>query len=369
MCSIQSSRYKTVLKRCRFVHSRGAIKARERAHSAASKRRSSSLFCIMVLILIASPAPAQVSATFRISQRATISQRIGPALVSLDYSRPGARGRSPLFGKVVHWGEIWTPGANEATVLELSDSVTIEGHDVPAGRWSLWMIPSNVGAWELVLDPADSLFHTQRPELGGERQIRFPVRTEADAHTEFLTWSFPQVDRDRAMLVMEWGTTRVPLQIEVDFPMPVFTVTADVAAQYTGEWEITFLVGPDPAQLPPPAPMQLVHGENGTLISKLPPQIFMPPDPGAAADTASMSAQERERAAAQRILSDPSAHPFDVILVPRTRGMFLLGFVENGVLLDIENLLWEFEFEGNRAVRFTTRDDKDQLVAQGRRMQ
>lgn len=329
-----------------------------------------SVTALMTSIFIASPAPAQMSASYRISQRATISQRIGPTLVSVEYSRPLARGRSPLFGKVVHWGEVWTPGANEATVLELSDSATIEGHTVPAGRWSVWMIPSNVGSWELVLDPADSLFHTQRPELGGERQIRVPLRTEPVEHVEILTWSFPHVGRDNATLEMTWGTTRVPLQIEVDFPMPVITMPADVAALYTGQWEMTFLVAPDSAQLPPPMPMELVHGENGTLISKLPPQLFMPPGTDAPEDTTSMSAQERERAAAQRAVADSAVMTmFDMILVPRTRGMFLFGFVENDLLLDVENLLWEFEFERDRAVRFTVRDDRDQLMARGRRLQ
>src|SRR5690606_31430555 len=110
------------------------------------------------------------------SQRATISQMLGSTKVALDYSRPLMRDRSDVFGKVVHWGELWTPGANEATVLELSHEVKLNGHEVPAGRWSMWIIPSQVGPWELVLDPRDSLFHTERPELTDE-QVRFVVET------------------------------------------------------------------------------------------------------------------------------------------------------------------------------------------------
>ena len=37
--------------------------------------------------------------------------------ITLDFSRPVARGRDSLFGGVVHWGELWTPGANWATKL------------------------------------------------------------------------------------------------------------------------------------------------------------------------------------------------------------------------------------------------------------
>jgi hypothetical protein len=325
------------------------------------------LACAVALVSTPLSGWAQGSTAYRISQRATISQRIASATLSIDYSRPLARGRSPLFGNVVHWGEIWTPGANEATVLDVSEEVTIEGHQVAAGRWSVWMIPSDVGPWELILDPSDSLFHTERPALGGDQQIRFPVKTETGEPVEILTWSFPSVQRDRATLQLAWGSVRVPLQVEVEFTMPEITMPAADAAQYTGQWEVTFMMGQAPAQLPPAVPMEVVHTGAGSLVTRLPPELLAPPDPIADSAAAATTAQERERAEARAARANPAAMNWEVILVPRGRGTFLLGFTENGVLLDVENVLYEFEFEGGRAVRFTARDHLDQLVARGSR--
>ena len=61
-------------------------------------------------------------------------------MVTINYARPRARGRSPLFGKVVRWGDTWTPGANWATTLEVSREVRLDGHPIPKGKYSVWFV-------------------------------------------------------------------------------------------------------------------------------------------------------------------------------------------------------------------------------------
>lgn len=334
--------------------------------------------CATIALLSAAPAvgSAQITSEYRISQRAAVVQHLANTTIQVDYSRPIARGRSPLFGNVIHWGEVWTPGANEATVLELSDTVELEGHSVPAGRWSVWLVPSNVGPWEILLDPRDSLFHTQRPEIGAESQIRVPVEPQPVEHVELLTWSFPHVTRTAATLQFAWGTTAVPLEIRVDAETPLITVPPDQAELYVGDWEITFEQSPGmPAgPLPPPQIMTVRHDDDGHLAMRWPPGVFgPPPDSTAAAPAApdTLSAQERERAEARRQLADMDVDMYSIVLVPRTRGLFLLGFIENasGLLLDIERVFHEFEFEDGRAVRLTIRAEDDVLLARGTRKQ
>src|SRR3989449_7459114 len=66
------------------------------------------------------------------------------ATVAVRYSRPSMRGRV-VFGNVVPWNQVWRTGANEATVLETSADLTVAGTAVPAGKYSLWTIPSPTG--------------------------------------------------------------------------------------------------------------------------------------------------------------------------------------------------------------------------------
>jgi hypothetical protein len=159
-------------------------------------------------------APPAVTAQVRLSERATVSQTVDGTVITLDYARPRVRGRSPIFGRRVHWGEVWTPGANMATTLEVSRDVTIDGHAVPRGRYSLWLVVDESERWTLLLDTTWSRFHTARPpEDGG--LVRFPVRAASGPVTEVLTFSFPDVTDTGAVLQFQWDdrVIRIPITV------------------------------------------------------------------------------------------------------------------------------------------------------------
>lgn len=322
---------------------------------------------VTMLIAMAAGAAAQdPDGVYRISQRASVSQNLGNAVISVDYSRPLARDRADLFGQVVHWGELWTPGANEASVLEVSEEVSINGNAVPEGRWSMWVIPSRVGPWELVLDARDTLFHTERPELTDE-QIRFVVEVDdGAAHTEALTWAFPHIADDGGILRMNWGSTQIDLAVEVQPNKPDLTVAAEVAAMYVGDWPATFTENPETGQAMPPSVLSIRHADDGSLMGSFPPGTFAPPEgaaPGQPAHDPDMTPQERERAEARQVLATPPEGAFEFVLVPRAHGVFLFGWVQDGVLLEVAEFFHEFEFEGDRAVRLTIRDPEDRVFA------
>jgi hypothetical protein len=97
------------------------------------------------LVALALAAPAPAVAQPRGSERATVTQMVNGTTISIDFGRPVARGRENLFGGVIHWDEVWTPGANWATTLEVDRPVTLNGHRVRPGRDSVWLEPRQQG--------------------------------------------------------------------------------------------------------------------------------------------------------------------------------------------------------------------------------
>ncbi|MEZ5392362.1 MAG: DUF2911 domain-containing protein [Bryobacterales bacterium] len=77
------------------------------------------------------------------------------------YSRPAARGRD-LFGGLVKWGEVWTPGANQATTLEFDKDIKVGRETIAAGRYSVWAIPGEA-EWTILLDENADRFHIEKP--------------------------------------------------------------------------------------------------------------------------------------------------------------------------------------------------------------
>jgi hypothetical protein len=146
------------------------------------------------------------------SQAAIVGQRIANTEITVTYSRPVARGRT-LFGGIVPYGEAWDPGADQATAIEVTRGIRIEGHALAAGKYSVWMIP-RPDVWTVIFSKAGDTYHTPYP---GESQdaLRFDVMPRTGPHTETLTFDFPLVEGKDAQLQFRWGTVTIPLRVTV----------------------------------------------------------------------------------------------------------------------------------------------------------
>lgn len=75
----------------------------------------------------------------------TVRAKVGQANVEIAYSRPLKRGRV-IFGNVVPWNHVWRAGANAATQLTTSGDLLFGSTVLPAGKYTLWMMPTSTGA-------------------------------------------------------------------------------------------------------------------------------------------------------------------------------------------------------------------------------
>ena len=128
------------------------------------------------------------------------------------YSRPHKQGRK-IFGSLVHYGEPWRLGANEATEMELFEPVTIQNKKIPKGRYILYCIPyqdhwtivfnSNIFSWGLKPDTSKDLY-------------KFDVPTEPITNPiEYFTMVFEKKDEHNVDLLMTWDEVLVRLPIKI----------------------------------------------------------------------------------------------------------------------------------------------------------
>lgn len=279
-------------------------------------------------------AISDLSAQVRASEPARIAQTIDGTELTLEYSRPRVRGRDSLFGKVVKWEEVWTPGANWATTLEVSKDIRLDGHPVAKGKYSVWLAVHPAGPWTMVLDPRHRRFHTQHPDSTAE-QIRFEVTPAEGPFSEVLTWSFPEIRVTGATLAMQWGATRVAFQVDVQ-PSYRLATSRGKAAPYVGRYEFAW-TGKEPGDTSAPITLTISQ-QDSTLVGEWNPAPW------------------------------PEAGPF--ILIPIKDDWFIAGFTEKGELYEVvKDMVIEFTRpRGQRlATAFEVRGEKDSLMATGRR--
>jgi len=140
-----------------------------------------------------------------------VTQSVNGTEISIRYYRPVLRGRAPFPG-VVGWGRTWTPGADSATRVETTGELEIEGKKLPAGKYSLWLIPQEKDAWTVIFNRSADAFHLSYDESADALRIQAHATTSPQS-VETLEMSFPLVDADSAVMQLQWGSVVLPLHV------------------------------------------------------------------------------------------------------------------------------------------------------------
>lgn len=142
-----------------------------------------------------------------------MEQKVGLTDVTLEYSRPGMRGRT-IFGDLVPFGEVWRTGANSNTKITFSTDVTILGNGLKKGTYAIYTIP-NKDSWNIIF--YSDATNWGNPKKWDETKVALKVETgtqDISMDIETFTISFDDLTNDSAVLGLMWEQTYVGLKIE-----------------------------------------------------------------------------------------------------------------------------------------------------------
>lgn len=141
----------------------------------------------------------------RASPRDKVSANVDGASITIDYSRPYAKGRT-IFGKdgLVPYGKVWRTGADEATTLTTDATLVFGALTVPAGTYTLYTVP-NQKEWLLVVNKQTGQWgtvYTEAQDLG-----RVPMMLSKVEPTDQFQIAVEDTAAGGA-LQMKWETTQ-----------------------------------------------------------------------------------------------------------------------------------------------------------------
>lgn len=160
-----------------------------------------------------------------VSQEASVSQTLGiDEKVAITYHRPGVKGRDVWTGKsdnerigqlVPRDGDPrpWRAGANECTLIEFSADVKVEGKDLPAGTYSLSMIPTD-GGWIVIFNKNVRGWGTFMYKQDDDA-LRVTVNPVEAPHQEWLIYGFEELETNSATAYLHWEKKKVQFKIEL----------------------------------------------------------------------------------------------------------------------------------------------------------
>ena len=146
------------------------------------------------------------------SPTATISQKIGLSNVSVEYSRPGAKGRE-IFGELVSYNKLWRTGANKATKITFNNDFIFGDTKVNKGSYSLFSIPGKK-KWTIYLNKETELWGVG--DFDEEKIVCKLVSkvNECKDFTESFTIDFGTFKAFSAIMSLKWANTKIDIRLE-----------------------------------------------------------------------------------------------------------------------------------------------------------
>jgi hypothetical protein len=193
------------------------------------------------VFLLALPALAQQPPAVRYPQaspHAVLTQSVGTTDITIDYHRPGVKGRQ-IWGSVVPYDKVWRTGANEATTIAFSDDVTIDGKPLPKGTYSLHTIPGQA-QWTLIFNKTAKQWGSFSYDQAQDA-LRVTVTPHSAPMTEWMEFTVPQLSNDNATIEIRWASLAVPFTVGTGTTAKALAAArAAVAAAKPEDWQTPY---------------------------------------------------------------------------------------------------------------------------------
>ncbi|AWI26661.1 DUF2911 domain-containing protein [Flavobacterium pallidum] len=164
------------------------------------------LLCVTYLTAqVKTPAP---------SPKAHVEQVVGLTDVTVDYSRPGVKGRT-IFGDLVPFGKLWRTGANANTTINFSEDVVIDGKTLKKGKYALYTTPK-ADNWDVIFYSSTDNWGT--PETWDESKVALKTNVKPEMlnrNVESFTIGINGLDNNYGMLEISWEKTVAAVKFEV----------------------------------------------------------------------------------------------------------------------------------------------------------
>src|SRR3954462_7522348 len=149
-----------------------------------------------------------------VSQAAEVKQRIALTDITVKYHRPLVNGRK-IWGGLVPYGKVWRAGANENTIIEFSDPVSVEGKPLDKGIYGLHMIP-NQDSCTVIFSKTNTAWGSYSYEQK-EDALRVDVKPRPLAKMkEALEFEFEDLKPNSTAVTLKWEKLGIPFTVSVN---------------------------------------------------------------------------------------------------------------------------------------------------------
>ena len=146
------------------------------------------------------------------SPRQKVEQQFSMSKVTVDYGRPGVKGRK-IFGELVPYNQVWRAGANSSTKITFGQAMNFGGKIVQPGTYGLFIVPTEK-EWKVILNKDFQQWGAYTYDAKQDVvDVTVPVKKLAEKQ-EWFEITLDPTDENSGNLVIKWdmAEAEVPLK-------------------------------------------------------------------------------------------------------------------------------------------------------------
>lgn len=176
----------------------------------------STLLILPALLLALTPLSAQQK---KASPHETVNATIDGAAITVVYGRPYTKDPKSgeprkIWGGLVPFGTVWRTGADEATLFTTDKALDIAGTKLPAGTYSLFMLPEESGA-KLIVNKQTGQWGTKYDEKQDLARIDLKKAALSTPADQFTIAVEKAADGSGGLLTLKWENTQYSVPFTV----------------------------------------------------------------------------------------------------------------------------------------------------------
>jgi hypothetical protein len=174
---------------------------------------------VLLPALLLSVAPLIAQERSRVSPHETVNATIDGNEMKLVYGRPYSKDpksgeKRKIWGTLVPFGKVWRLGADEATLLTTARAIDMNGTTIPAGTYSLFLLPEEDGA-KLIVNKQTGQWGTRHDEKQDLARIDLKKEAASEPADQF-TIAIEEKPGGGGVFQISWDETQysVPFTVQ-----------------------------------------------------------------------------------------------------------------------------------------------------------
>jgi hypothetical protein len=135
--------------------------------------------------------------------------------VHIEYGSPGVKDRI-IWGGLVAFDKVWATGAHNATSIQFSQPVEINGKTIPKGTYGFFTIPGKTN-WQVIINSRFEQ-HLADDYSAAEDVIRVTIEPTKSPMTQRLTYSVKPSTDGGGEISMRWEKLEIILPFKTITP-------------------------------------------------------------------------------------------------------------------------------------------------------